>query len=84
MAIPRTRCATAGTPRFLNTLGIEVFPSSNLPFFFFFFVFFAISWAVPVAYRGSWARGQIGGVAAGLYHSSQQGQILNLLGEARD
>ena len=61
--------------------------------------FFFISWAAPVAYRGSQAGGLIGGVAAGLhhshsnwdpshvcnlYHSSRQRQILNPLSKARD
>ena len=31
-------------------------------------VFFAISWAAPMAYGGSHARGLIGAVAAGLHH----------------
>ena len=63
--------------------------------FFFFFCLFAISWAAPVAYGGSQARGPIGAVATGLHqrhsnagsepcHSSQQRQILNPLSEARD
>ena len=38
-------------------------------FFFFFFGLFAISWAAPVAYAGSQAKGGIGAVATGLYHS---------------
>ena len=41
-------------------------------FFFFFFVFFRVG---PAAYEGSQARDQIGAVAAGLHHSSQQHQI---------
>ena len=40
--------------------------------------------AAPMAFGGSQARGQTGAVAAGLHHSSQQRQILNLLSEARD
>ena len=38
-------------------------------FFFFFFCLFAISWATPVAYGGSQARGPIGAVAASLCQS---------------
>ena len=38
-------------------------------FSFFFFCLFAISWATPIAYGGSQARGPIGAVANGLYHS---------------
>ena len=40
-------------------------------FFFYFFVFClsAFSWATPTAYVGSQARGQMGAVAASLYHS---------------
>jgi len=37
--------------------------------FFFFFCLFAFSRAAPTAYGGSQARGLIGAVAAGLYHS---------------
>ena len=37
--------------------------------FFFFFGLFAISWATPVAYGGSQARGRIGAVAASLRQS---------------
>ena len=40
--------------------------------------------AVPLVYRDSQARGQIGATVAGLHHSSQQCWILNLLIEARD
>ena len=40
-----------------------------LPLFFFFLVFFAISWATSVAYGGSQARGLIGAVASGLCQS---------------
>jgi len=35
----------------------------------FFFGLFAISWAAPVAYGGSQARGPIGAVASGLRQS---------------
>ena len=38
-------------------------------FFFFFFCLFAISWAAPVAYGGSQARGQSGAAATGLCQS---------------
>ena len=38
-------------------------------FFFFFLVLFGISWAAPVAYGGSQARGLIRAVAAGLRQS---------------
>ena len=37
--------------------------------FFFFFGLFAISWAAPMAYGGSQARGLIGAAAAGLRQS---------------
>ena len=37
--------------------------------FFFFFGLFAISWAAPVAYGDSQARGLIGAVATGLRQS---------------
>ena len=37
--------------------------------FFFSFCLFAISWAAPMAYGGSQARGPIGAVAAGLHQS---------------
>ena len=46
------------------------FPFSELllPFLLFFF-FFDISWAAPVAYGGSQARGRIGAVTTGLHQS---------------
>ena len=69
-------------------------------YLFLFFGLFGISWAAPVAYGGSQARGLIGAVATGLYiratasqdpshvcklhHSSWQCWILNPLSEARD
>ena len=37
--------------------------------FFFFFCLFAISWAAPVAYGDSQARGRMGAVAASLRQS---------------
>ena len=37
-----------------------------------------------MAHGGSQARGRIGAVASGLYHSSQQRWILDLLSKARD
>ena len=37
--------------------------------YLFIFCLFAISWAVPAAYGGSQARGQIGAVVASLHHS---------------
>ena len=40
--------------------------------------------AAPAAYGSYQARGQIRATAASLYHSSQQGQILNPLRKARD
>ena len=40
--------------------------------------------AAPKVYGSSQARGQTGAVAAGLYHSSQQRQILNPLSKAKD
>ena len=59
-----------------------------------FFCLFAISWAVPMAYGGSQARGQIGAIAAtatqdlghicDLHHSSRERRILDPLSEARD
>ena len=58
--------------------------------FFFFFVFFL---GCTRAYGNSWARGRIGATVAAtgdlshicnLHHSSQQRQILDPLGEARD
>ena len=67
--------------------------------FFFFFGLFAISWAAPMAYGGSQARGLIGAVATGLaratatqdprhicnlHHRSRQCQILNPLSKGRD
>ena len=69
-------------------------------FIYLFICLFSLFRAVPVAYRGSLARGLIGTVAAGLYHShsnarsepclrpihhsSRQRQILNPLSKARD
>ena len=51
---------------------MQVFSKLNketISFFLFCFVFclFAISWAAPVAYGGSQARGRIGAVATGLH-----------------
>ena len=51
--------------------------------------FFCLFRGVPVAYRGSQGRGQIGTVAdpshvCDLYHSSWQHQILNPLSEVKD
>ena len=40
--------------------------------------------AMPEAHGGSQAKGRIGAVAAGLYNSSLQRQILNPFGKARD
>ena len=37
--------------------------------FIYLFCLFAISWAAPVAYGGSQARGRIGAVATGLHQS---------------
>ena len=48
---------------------------------FIFILFFRAS---PVAYGGYQARGQIEAVPAGLYHRSQQRQILNSQIKARD
>ena len=48
------------------------------------FFFFCLFRAKPTAYGSSQARGQITVTAAGLYHSSEQCQILNPLIEARD
>ena len=45
----------------------------------FFFCLFATSWASPMAYGGSQARGQIGAVATSLCHShSHAGLELHL------
>ena len=38
-------------------------------FYLFYFCLFSISWAAPMAYGGSQARGQIGAAAPGLCHS---------------
>jgi len=55
----RFQCATMGTP------GIILL----FCFVLFCFCLFAISWAAPVAYGGSQARGLIGAVATGLHQS---------------
>ena len=47
-------------------------------------ILFCLFRAASMAYGSFQARGQIGAVAAGLHHSSQQCQILNPLSEARD
>ena len=47
---------------------IKNYPWKNLLIFLFLFVF-CLFRAVPVAYGGSQARGQIGAVAPGLHHS---------------
>ena len=52
---------------------VELGAALALLFFFFFFGLFR---ATLVAYGGSQAKGQIIAVAAGLYHSPQQCQIL--------
>ena len=45
----------------------------------YFFCLFAISWAAPVAYGGSQARGRIGAIATGLRQSqSKAGSELRL------
>ena len=41
-------------------------PTKSLSYFFLSFCLFAISWAVPVAYGGSQARGLIAAIAASL------------------
>ena len=53
-------------------------------FVFAFFWPFHLFRAAPVTYGGSQARGPVGAVAPGLYHSSRQRWILNPLREARD
>ena len=53
--------------RFYNSLTFQ--KNYLLNNFFFFFFFFAISWAVPTAYGGSLARGQIGAAATSLRQS---------------
>ena len=50
-----------------NTVNQLCLNKKNL--FYFYLFIFAISWATPVAYGGSWARGQIRAVAAGLHQS---------------
>ena len=56
-----------------SCLNYKTLSKQKYLFFLFFvcfvFVFFAISWAAPVAYGGSQARGQIGAVAASLHQS---------------
>ena len=47
-------------------------------------VYLFIFKATPRAYGSSQARGHIRAIATGLYHSSQQHQILNLLSEGKD
>ena len=46
-----------------------VFICQEVGFFFFFFCLFVISWAAPLAYGGSQARGRIGALATGLRQS---------------
>ena len=56
-------------PSFLPSLSpvcLSVFLSLSLSFFLFLCLLFR---AIPVAYRGSLARGRIGAIAASLYHS---------------
>ena len=43
--------------------------------FIYFFGLFAISWAAPVAYGGSQARGPIRAIATGLHHSHSNAGI---------
>ena len=77
---------------------LDNFPTlKRLLFFLSLSLFFLLFQATHEAYGSSQAKGEIGVVAAGLYHtamqdpsricnpyhSSQQHQILNLLGEAR-
>ena len=50
---------------------------------FFILFYFLLFRAAPRAYGNSQARGQIRVIAASLYHSSQQRQILNPLSQAR-
>ena len=56
------------SPRQLSQSPCLMFVFSIL-FYFFLLYFFAISWATPVAYGGSQARGQIGAVASSLHQS---------------
>ena len=51
---------------------------------FILFVCFLLFRAIPKIYGSSQSRGQIVATAHSLQHSSQQHQILNPLGEARD
>ena len=61
MAFMRSKLAIAG----LGEAAVQLWDILRNSFFFFF-VFFR---PAPVAYGGSWARGQIGAVAASLHHS---------------
>ena len=54
-----------GTPIFIY---LSIYLFIHL-FVCLFFVFLAISWAAPMAYGGSPARGPIGAAAASLHHS---------------
>ena len=91
----------------LSTVGILSFAKSRLLicsfiifyFYFLFFCFSAISWAAPMAYGGSQARGLIRAIVPAyaratatrdqsricdLHHRSWQRQILNPQSKARD
>ena len=57
---------------------------SCLFFFFFFLLGGCLFRAAPRAYGGSQGKGEIGSVAAGLYHRSWQCWVLNPLSEVRD
>ena len=48
---------------------VHLFCSFVFIFILFIYLFFALSWAAPVAYGGSQARGLIGSVATGLCQS---------------
>ena len=68
---------------FISNLSIN-YLISKFHFSFLSILLFCLSRSAPATYGRSQARGQIGAVAAGLHHSSQQRQILNPLNKARD
>ena len=52
-----------------------LYPATVLNLFIYFFCLFAISWAAPVAYGGSQARGPVRAVATGLHHSTTRSKL---------
>ena len=65
------------------THSVNIYWVLNMCMHFFFFVF-CLYRAAPTAHGGSQARGLTRAAGVGLHHSSQQHQILNPLGGARD